>query len=176
MKKWGILCVTLYLIGLSCVMCFMKSVAFLGNEYHMQNFAVQEFDRIDLFCEVLWKRWNLFLIVLALLATPLRKWVPLFLCAMLSLLGGIYQGICVLCFGIRGIEVFFLSVFPHGIVYAVAVITLINLFQEKYYYKKKDKLKKILMLFAIGMMIFVGALLEVWTFCSALQKLLFSIS
>lgn len=176
MKRKTYLCILLFLIGIGIASLVGNGDAeIFGNEYHVQNFGVVELDKMGLLCEVLWNRGKLFLMLMVFLATPVRKWIPFCTAACLSFLAGIYIKICLIQFGLKGILIFLISLLPHGIFYGMVAVLLFLMSKNRNYYRKGEMLSRILVIIIMLTLFFVGALLEVWTSSSALQKLFLSI-
>ena len=176
MKRKTYLCILLFLIGIGIASLVGNGDAdIFGNEYHVQNFGVAELDKMGLLCEVLWNRGKLFLMLMVFLATPVRKWIPFCTAACLSFLAGIYIKICLIQFGLKGILIFLISLLPHGIFYGMVAVLLFLMSKNRNYYRKGEMLSRILVISIMLTLFFVGALLEVWTASSALQKLFLSV-
>lgn len=176
MKRKTYLCILLFLIGIGIASLVGNGDAeIFGNEYHVQNFGVVELDKMGLLCEVLWNRGKLFLMLMVFLATPVRKWIPFCTAACLSFLAGIYIKICLIQFGLKGILIFLISLLPHGIFYGMVAVLLFLMSKNRNYYRKGEMLSRILVIIIMLTFFFVGALLEVWTSSSALQKLFLSV-
>ena len=170
------LCILLFLIGIGIASLVGNGDAeIFGNEYHVQNFGVAELDKMGLLCEVLWNRGKLFLMLMVFLATPVRKWIPFCTAACLSFLAGIYIKICLIQFGLKGILIFLISLLPHGIFYGMVAVLLFLMSKNRNYYRKGEMLSRILVISIMLTLFFVGALLEVWTSSSVLQKLFLSV-
>ena len=170
------LCILLFLIGIGIASLVGNGDAeIFGNEYHVQNFGVAELDKMGLLCEVLWNRGKLFLMLMVFLATPVRKWIPFCTAACLSFLAGIYIKICLIQFGLKGILIFLISLLPHGIFYGMVAVLLFLMSKNRNYYRKGEMLSRVLVISIMLTLFFVGALLEVWTSSSVLQKLFLSI-
>ncbi len=177
MRRKTYLCVLLFFIGIGITSLLGNGdTEIFGNEYHVQNFGVAGLDRMGLLCKVLWNRGNLFLMLMVLLATPVRKWVPFCTAAFLSFLAGVYIKICMIQFGMKGILIFLISILPHGIFYGMVVFLLFMMSRNRNYYKKGERISKIIMFIVMLAIFFVGALLEVWTSSSVLQQLFLSVS
>lgn len=175
MRRKAYLCVLLFLIGIGIASFWgNRDAEIFGNEYHVQNFGVAGLDKMGLLCKVLWNRWNLFLMLMVCLATPMRKWVPFCTAAFLSFIAGVYIKLCMIQFGIKGLLVFFISVLPHGIFYGMVVFLLFMMSKNRNYHKKGERLSTILVFIVMLTFFFVGALLEVWTSSSILQQLFLS--
>lgn len=176
MKRKTYLCILLFLIGIGIASLIGNGDAeIFGNEYHVQNFGVAELDKMGLLCEVLWNRGKLFLMLMVFLATPVRKWIPFCTAACLSFLAGIYIKICLIQFGLKGILIFLISLLPHGIFYGMVAVLLFLMSKNRNYYRKGEMLSRILVIIIMLTLFFVGALLEVWTSSSVLQKLFLSV-
>ena len=175
MRRKISLCILLFLIGIASIIGNGDHVIF-GNEYHVQNFGVAQLDKMGLLCEVLWNRGKLFLMLMVFLATPVRKWVPFCTEACISFLAGAYIRICLIQFGLKGILIFFISLLPHGIFYGMVAVLLFLMSKNRNYYRKGEILSRILVIIIMLTLFFVGALLEVWTSSSVLQKLFLSVS
>ena len=176
MRRKISLCILLFLIGIGIASIIGNGDhAIFGNEYHVQNFGVVQLDKMGLLCEVLCNRGNLFLMLMVFLATPVRKWVPFCTAACISFLAGVYIKICLIQFGLKGILIFLISLLPHGIFYGMVAVLLFLMSKNRNYYRKGEMLSRILVIIIMLTLFFVGALLEVWTSSSVLQKLFLSV-
>lgn len=175
MKKNTLFCIILLFIGCASSLLLKPYIGeAFGNEFHIQNFGVAQLDTMGLLCKILMNRGNLFLMLLLLMETPLKNKIPFLLAAVLSLLGGLYLSICFMQFRIKGGLIFFLSIFPHTIFYGIVVMLMMALTNRSLFYKKKEIGTRFVLLGMMLLMFFVGALLEVWTSSSILQKLFLS--
>lgn len=164
MKKTFILFLILFLAGVLSAQLFgsefLATYGFL-NEYHLQSFAVARIEKVDLLWNVLWERGKLFLLLTVLLFTPTRRAVPAITGGLLSATAGLYGAACVMLFGIRGVGLFFCSLFPQWIFYFLAGFFLFRLQRPVLNNTGKEKASYIFSVFLILILIVVGCIVEV---------------
>lgn len=174
MKRKGIILTILFAAGIFGAQLFgtefLRTYGFL-NEYHLQAFAQAELDRKDLFFNILWARGKLFLLLVLLASTPAKKWLLLLLEGLTAFLTGFYGAVCVICEGALGIGFFFLSLFPHGLLYGAAFFGFLRIERPLFYGKKKHMLSYLLANAVVLLLLAAGCMLETGV-TGVLQRLL----
>lgn len=175
MKRKGIIFAILLIAGIFGAQLFgtefLRTYGFL-NEYNLRAFARADLDKLNLFWNILWARGKLFLLLVILASTPARKWLLSGLEGILAFLIGFYGAACVICEGALGIGIFFLSLFPHGLLYGAAFFGFLHIERPVFYSKKKHVLSYILAIAIVLLLLVIGCILETGVGSVLLQRLL----
>lgn len=118
-------CLSAWLFGYE----YFSTYGFL-NEYHMQTFAKASFDTPALLGNILWERGKLFLMIVIVSCTPLKKIMPLLLRCGICYTAGMFLAACIMNMGIYGFLFFVVSWLPHGFLY---LLVLMMVFRMDYY-------------------------------------------
>jgi hypothetical protein len=175
MKRTCILCLILLLAGILTAQLF--GAEFLGtygflNDYYLKTFARSNPDKLDLFWNILWERGKLFLFLALLAATPLKRWLRLLLLGLFSYFTGIYGAACLICQQLRGLGIFVLSLFPHGLFYAGAAWLFLRLLPPGRFSGKKYVFSYLLANAIVLLLFLIGCILETAVSSPLLWKLL----
>lgn len=175
MKKELVIITLLFLAGILSAQLvgknFFITYGFL-NTYHLQAFALTKLDNVLLFWNILWERGKLFLLLIILGFTPLKKILPIFVKGILAYTIGLYGAACVMNIGILGLGVLACSIFPHGILYIMVCYLFLHM-EHPFLFKDR---KRIFMLCLSGIilciMFLMGCILETTVGTSLLQTFL----
>ncbi len=175
MKRKYMILVILLLAGIFAAQLFgtefLRTYGFL-NEYNLQTYAKADLDKLALFWNVLWARGKLFLLLVLLSSTPAKKWLLSGLEIAAAFLTGFYGTACVVCEGALGIGLFFLSLFPHGLLYAAAFVGFLRIERPLMYGRKKHIFSYILANVIVLLLLLTGCILETGVGSVLLQRLL----
>lgn len=163
MKKEILIVVILLLAGVFSAQLFgseyFATYGFL-NEYHLQSFSNVKLDWVALFWNVFWERGKLFLMIVILGMTPVKRALPLLFRAVFGYTVGLYGAACVMNMGAAGLGVLFFSVFPHGIFYLMVLYLFLRM-EGKAHYKEHKHIFTTAFSIAVLLVLFlVGCLLE----------------
>ena len=138
---------------------YFSTYGFL-NEYHMQTFAKARFDTTALLGNILWERGKLFLLIVIVSCTPIKKIAPLLLRCGICFTAGMFLAACTMNMGFYGFLFFVVSWLPHGILY---LLVLVMVFRMDYYQvcgRKNATLKLIVACMGIVFVFLLGCVTE----------------
>lgn len=163
MKKFllmlTILCVCGFVSADLCVATIQDKDIFLSQEQFIA-YAYNETRFKDVFWSVLYERGKLLIGIILLMFTPLREKLSVILVSIFSFLFGFFCMSCILSLGMVGVVVAIFTVIPHGILYFIVILLLLQRRQTKRYIERNRRGKSLLT-FVILIFIFVaGCVLE----------------
>lgn len=138
---------------------YFSTYGFL-NEYHMQAFAKAEFDTPALLGNILWERGKLFLMIVIISSTPLKKITPLFLRCGICFTAGMFLAACVMNMGGWGFLFFIVSWLPHGILYLLVLVLVCRMDYYQVCGRKNAALKLTVLYMGIVLLFLAGCVTE----------------
>lgn len=160
----GVLCACLF--GYE----YFSNYGFL-NEYHMRAFAETKLDFPTLLGNIVWERGKLVFLIWVLSYTPARKVAPLLLRCGLFFTAGIFAGACMINMGLYGLLVFFGSWFPHGIIYLVVIVLILQREVHPGYGGKNSIAKRVVFAVSVLSALLLGCFAEATVGTWILQSL-----
>lgn len=109
------------------------------SEYFIDKFEDVDVNMKDLFLYSFWNRCKEMLLILLLSLTSFGCIVPEGFLVYKGMEIGVLISVYVMQYGIGGVVLYFLSVFPHYIIYVIFVIMLVELAKEIYKRQKEKK-------------------------------------
>jgi hypothetical protein len=158
-KTWGIV---LFLAGILFALTvgdFDAADSLLGTA-NLRSLSVRAVDGRELFLTLLWERGRLFFLLLLLCQGTCRRFAEKAVPVLLVILLGLYAGVCLACQGIWGAGLFFFSVFPHGIVYLLALNMVLHKKKPVQYSGTRYMFTEVASVFVIIAIVAAGCLLE----------------
>lgn len=174
MQKEITIGICFFVAGILCACLFgydyFSTYGFI-NEYHAKNFAEADLDSVLLIGSVLWERGKFFLALWLLTYTPIRNIVPLVLRIFLFFTMGMFVGACMINIGLFGIVIAFGTWFPHGVIYLIAIVLILNRERFSFYGGRRQRLQKGIYILGTISLLITGCILEAITGTWILQRL-----
>ena len=160
----GVLCACLF--GYE----YFSTYGFL-NEYHMRSFVEAKLDFPTLLGNIIWERGKLMFLIWVLAYTPARRIAPLLLRCLLFFTAGVFAGACMVNMGIYGLLVFVLSWVPHGIIYLIVIVLILQRDMHLGYGANNTVAKKIFFALSVLSVLLLGCFAEATAGTWILQSL-----
>lgn len=165
----GVLCACLF--GYE----YFSTYGFL-NEYHMRTFVEAKLDFPTLLGNIVWERGKLIFMIWVVAYTPARRIAPLLLRCGLFFTAGIFAGACMINMGLYGLLVFAGSWFPHGIIYLVVIVLILQREVHLSYVGRGSLAKRIFFALSVLSVLLLGCFAEAtigtWILQSLFRNLL----
>lgn len=149
---------------------YFSTYGFL-NEYHMQTFAKAEFDTPALLGNILWERGKMFLIIVIISCTPLKKITPLFLRCGICFTAGMFLAACMMNMGWKGLLFFTVSWLPHGFLYLLVLVLVCKMNLYQVYGRKNAALKLTVIYMGTVILFLLGCVTEATIGVSLLRRI-----
>ena len=131
----------------------------IDSEY-LKEYATSAIVFHDVIWNLVYERLKLFLVLLLLRVTPMKRYISFVLIMILLFCLGFFVMSCVLEIGFVGVLIGIASVFPHGLLYLGGYL-LLSRESTSYSYRKKALIPQKVMNYILAVMFFVtGCVIE----------------
>ena len=159
MKKFLIILIIIFICGILsadiCLKQMQESDIFLGLDFYKQ-YANSEFVFKNVFCNTLYERIKIYVLLILLCFTPIKEKIGGLLIIFFCFIWGFYLMSSIVALGIAGVVVGLASVLPHGIFYAGSLGALIADKRDRIYYRRSQGVIRFL-IYIISLLLFLTA-------------------
>ena len=139
MKKFLIILIIIFICGILsadvCLKEMKENSVFLEKDFYEQYAHVEKVFK-NVFWHILYERTKIFFVLLIICFTPLKEKIGILLLPIFSYIWGFYLMSCIVELGGTGVVVGLASVLPHGILYGIAMLGMIEQGQTRGYHRK----------------------------------------
>lgn len=163
MKKFLIVLIIIFICGLlsaDVVLLQMKeSSVVVGKEFYEQYANTKQVFK-EVFWNVLYERIKLFAVLILFCFTPIKDRISPFLGVLFSFSWGFFLMSCIIELGVAGLVIGLASVLPHGILYGVVIVFLLNYKRARSVYMKNRIIIYLMMGIILLLLFLTGCVVE----------------